>query len=472
MNCAIISNRRFWLTVGLSITAFIILLSIILISESQLKAKDQILIRLEQELDTTTTLYGKDLKYVYLEPNEIKSVSQLGVSINKLKPDLAWNDNFTFSINYGPRYGFNTVSYVIIANTNGEVKHIQKTLGRVINLRPQTHGEWPFSYHQYDKTLTEPILERSKTFRVVLTNQELQTEQYAGVVAPLRHTDHHDFLVTPEGNYIFISYNYAERDFQNLTPENSQGLTKTEDSVIQMTTPAGEVLWTWDSWDHIALKDCQTEPWPFDYAHLNTLELTENNQLLVSLRGCSSVMLLDIETGETIWSLGTTLLSESEWLELDEPMPLKITGDPLKEFCAQHSATFTGPNTIALFDNGSVKHCKHRKINLARVVEYEIDLDNHEAKFIREFRNPCPVENPSIRWHGHVVIMENQDWWISWGRHATPDSCNNSISQVHWKNNTAQEVLTVRIEGHTKLNQEENETLITKSTRSYPITTD
>ena len=74
----------------------------------------------------------------------------------------------------------------------------------------------------------------------------------------LTQTDNHDFIITDEGNRIFLSYNSTARDMSAF------GLSTDEivgDSVIQEVTPSGQVLFEWNSWDHIDLADCQATGW-------------------------------------------------------------------------------------------------------------------------------------------------------------------------------------------------------------------
>ena len=84
---------------------------------------------------------------------------------------------------------------------------------------------------------------------------------------------------------------------------------------------------------------------PDDYAHINSLQLLADGNLIASLRGCSMVLNIDRAsgTGSTIWDIGGLHPS------------LQISGDPYGEFCAQHTATLNNIGDLFIFDNGG--HC-------------------------------------------------------------------------------------------------------------------
>ena len=75
------------------------------------------------------------------------------------------------------------------------------------------------------------------------------------------------------------------------------------------------------------------------YAHLNSIR-KYGNQIVGSFRGCSKVLGIDATSGDVVWRVGRTNLSDDEWASRDiGPAPLIPVNDPEGEFCGQHSAT-------------------------------------------------------------------------------------------------------------------------------------
>jgi EmrB/QacA subfamily drug resistance transporter len=81
------------------------------------------------------------------------------------------------------------------------------------------------------------------------------------------------------------------------------------DSAVQeYNLKTGKLLRTWDAFDHIPLHESQaslpTNGFPWDAYHVNSIELTGNGALLVSMRDTWAAYLVDIDTGKIEWTLG------------------------------------------------------------------------------------------------------------------------------------------------------------------------
>ena len=250
---------------------------------------------------------------------------------------------------------------------------------------------------------------------------------------PLRSTGVHDFRVLPNGNYLLMSYEPAvnrnlERfnftapfTFRNGDERLPNAVEPLEDSGIQILTPGRTAVLSWKSWDNMAYEDC-TQHWPKEYAHVNLVQYVDGN-VIGSFRGCSKVLAINASTGNVVWRLGRSNLTAEQWAERGMgPAPLTIIGDPEGEFCGQHGAELHPGGRLTLFDNG--EHCLKdpwtgetvRTSDLyARAVEYALDLDNGEAVFLHD-RSQNGTKTLSGTRGGHVEVLDNGDWLISWGR--------------------------------------------------------
>ena len=252
----------------------------------------------------------------------------------------------------------------------------------------------------------------------------------ASSVAPLTRTDSHDFRVLENGNYMVMAYQDTERDLSHLTfdDEDDQPYgtdVYVEDSAIQIVTPSRVAVFNWNSWDWLPLEDCAQHFFPpgdGDYAHLNALQMMDGH-IIASMRGCSRVLAIDVATGDVVWRVGPSNLSDAEWAERGiGPAPLDIVGDPEKQFCGQHGSSQLPNGNLILYDNGvQCTRDPWTRTNLlrtngeySRAVEYALDLDNGEAVFVRDHSLHGTKSELGYR-TGNVEVLSNGHWLVSWG---------------------------------------------------------
>ena len=254
-------------------------------------------------------------------------------------------------------------------------------------------------------------------------------------VDPLETIDLHDFRVLENGNYLLLAYEPAQRDLSGLTfdhPDISDSQPQAvRDAAVQIVTPAGQAVFTWNSWGIMPLEDCTQHRFAGEedhsYAHINSLQMVDG-LVIASLRGCSKVLAIDpdhTEAHKVAWRVGRSNLTAEQWEARDVgPAPMAIVGDPAGEFCAQHAAQVLPNGNLLLFDNGV--HCvvnpwtgefvgRTDDDYYSRAVEYALDPDNGEAVFLRDhsLRGARLYIGNS---QGHVEPLANGDWLISWGR--------------------------------------------------------
>ena len=273
---------------------------------------------------------------------------------------------------------------------------------------------------------------QGNTFDILDQHLEVIDSQVS-TVAPLRGKDQHAFAILPNGNYLLMSYELKVRDLSHLTFTDENGRPyvthPVTDSAIQIITRDNrDALFTWDSWGKMPLGDCVQHRFAkkseSGYAHLNSLQMVGDHTIVGSFRGCSKVLGIDATSGDVVWRVGRTNLSDDQWASRDiGPAPLIPVNDPEGEFCGQHSATILPNGHLLLYDNGAV--ClinpwkRHRKVGThgeySRAVEYALDHDAGEAVFVRDHSLHGNKEAFGYS-SGQVVPMDNGDWLISWGR--------------------------------------------------------
>ena len=259
-------------------------------------------------------------------------------------------------------------------------------------------------------------------------------------VAPLTRHNSHDFQILEDGNYLVMAYERATRDFSDIDLPYFDGADVSSvgvnDAAVQIVTPGRRAVFTWNSWGNMAIEDCVQHRFPVTlstdpdmrspnggYAHINGMHMVDG-VIAASLRGCSKVLGIDVATGDVVWRMGRTNLSDAEWTARDiGPRPLDFINDPEGEFCGQHTARFLPNGNVFLFDNGVVClidpwtfDASGRAGNdFSRAVEYALDLENHEAVFVRD--HSLRGERSHLGYaNGNVDVLDNGDWLVSWGR--------------------------------------------------------
>ena len=249
---------------------------------------------------------------------------------------------------------------------------------------------------------------------------------------PLNGADGHDFLVTEEGNYLFMDYVSASRDVCKITTcdAGEERIETVRDSWIQEMTPNGTKLFEWNSWDHLKLSDCMLGRFRDDYAHLNSLQVVDGD-IIASFRHCNTVVRIDRSggTGALEWQVGGTSPPRNSATAY-----LTITGDTKGEgeFCGQHHATLTAGGSLVLFDNGNFcRGLRKSDQPFSRVVEYRLNVSGKEAVFQRQHLLPDGHGYSYNR--GGVQVLPNGNWLIAWGKFenaSLPDNQRLSISEV------------------------------------------
>ena len=264
----------------------------------------------------------------------------------------------------------------------------------------------------------------------VVLGQDLQPVDTARTVAPLVTMDPHDFRVLENGNYLLMAYEPAERDFGGVSFEHP-GLEAvqpqaTRDSAVQIVTPEGEAVFTWDSWSKMPLEDCAQHRFPDDYAHLNSLQMVDG-LIVGSFRGCSRVLAIDPnhpDEHKVAWRVGRSNLTAEQWAARDVgPAPMVVVGDPAGEFCGQHAVQVLPNGNLLMFDNGVaclINPWTGEQEGRAggvysRAAEYALDAASGEAVFVRD-HSLHDARSYLGAVHGQVEPLANGDWLISWGR--------------------------------------------------------
>ncbi len=212
--------------------------------------------------------------------------------------------------------------------------------------------------------------------------------------------DYHDFLMLPNGHAFMISY--------DLQPVNMSGIVKNGHpgaivvgGIIQELDQNKNVIFQWRSWDHYNLTDSYNDLSQvfIDAIHLNSLELDDDNNLIVSALALAEVTKINRQTGDILWRMGG---KNNQFTFPNEDQ----THAPLY-FMYQHDVRRLPNGNLTMFDNGDVNLRKY-----SRVVEYDIDENSKTATKVWEYRHNPDIYSNNM---GTAQRLPNGNTIIGWG---------------------------------------------------------
>jgi hypothetical protein len=324
--------------------------------------------------------------FVYL-PAEFPALARVdapGVTDADLNPGLVL---LTLGLWLTPSPFFETA-----VDANG-VPAMVHTTTRSLDLKRQPNGSFSVS-----RTTTTP--DRTGTALVELDDRFREVARYE--TQGLVDTDGHDSILLPDGSRYLLAYE----------PDPATGLT---DAVIQEVGPDGSVVFEWNSADHVdpATESVSTSP---DNAHVNSIAIMANGDLLVSFRHLSSVFEVartahdGFAVGDVVWKLG------------GRDSTLSFVGDPDGGPCAQHAASELADGHILLFDNGSATLTNAYCVDpadrtgptierpITRIKEYAVDAAAGTATLVWSWQK----DDRFAHFAGSAQRLANGDTLVGW----------------------------------------------------------
>jgi hypothetical protein len=152
--------------------------------------------------------------------------------------------------------------------------------------------------------------------------------------------DLHEFLITPKGTAVLITYPVVRTD---LRPVKGPRRGLAVDSVIQeIDLDTGLVEFEWHSLGRIGLRETFSKPKPsrfepLDYAHANSVDVDIDGDFLLSARNTWTIYKIDRESGSIRWRLG------------GKQSTFKLPA--AARFAWQHDARRRSDGAITMFDN-------------------------------------------------------------------------------------------------------------------------
>lgn len=215
---------------------------------------------------------------------------------------------------------------------------------------------------------------------------------------------HHELIQLPNNNYMALSFAFEDVDY------GKDGVKTTAGDVIVEFTPEGEVVWTWNAFDHLDPKRI-VEPFAtailihpitleqtYDWTHGNAIvHDPENDTLLLSLRHQDWVLAIDHKTGEVLWKLGN-----------DGDFTLE---GATKFFHHQHAPEWQTDGSLLIYDNGVGDPDLAPSEIESRVRRYELDHATKTATLVWTDDGPPIVStfagNADRLPGGHILVTDS-----------------------------------------------------------------
>ena len=208
--------------------------------------------------------------------------------------------------------------------------------------------------------------------------------------------DHHDFTLTARDTALITIYNHVPADLSEIGRQPEDIIT--EGVIQEIDVETGEVVFEWHSLDHVGTEESYADPmWqpslPYDYFHINSIDVEDDDNLLVSARKTYAIYKIDRDTGEILWRLG----GKNSDFEMG----------PGSQVAEQHDARRHPDGTITIFDNGrEIPNARSRGVTLA------LNMENMSVELAREYYYPGGLlaENQA-----NMQVLPNGNVFIGWG---------------------------------------------------------
>ena len=207
--------------------------------------------------------------------------------------------------------------------------------------------------------------------------------------------DNHDFQIEPDWTHFIFSYDDQEVDMSEVV-DGGHPAAIVEGFVIQEIDVEGNVIMEWRSWDHFELTDNEELDLTGDDLHLfhiNSLEIDDDDNIMISCRHLSEITKYNRETGDIIWRWGNNSQNQFQFL-------------PTAAFSYQHDLRRLANGNLLLFDNANLT------TQLTRVVEYSMNEETYEVDVVWEYAHPDALFGASM---GGVQRLGNGNTTIYWG---------------------------------------------------------
>jgi len=211
--------------------------------------------------------------------------------------------------------------------------------------------------------------------------------------------DVHEFLITKNDTALFTVYHRLPVDLSSV---GGPAEGKIWDGILQeVDIQTGRVLFEWHSYPQVGIAESYAPPPkakagakapPYDYFHMNSIEVEPNGNFLVSARNTHALYEIDRKTKKVLWRLG------------GKKSDFKMGAGT--NFAWQHDARRHGDGTITIFDNGAAPPVE----KFSRVLVLRTSAK--KATLVRSYHHPQRLLAP---FEGNAQFLPNGNIVVGWG---------------------------------------------------------
>ncbi len=211
--------------------------------------------------------------------------------------------------------------------------------------------------------------------------------------------DLHEFQLTSRGTALITVYDAIDCDLRAVGGPREAAVADTLMQELDVRT--GLVRFEWHSLDHVALSASYASPvhssrtTPFDYFHINSIDVQQNGDFLVDSRNTWAAYDFQAQTGQVRWQLGGRHSS--------------FAMGPGTRIAWQHDARQQPDGTITFFDNGATPAVHPQ----SRAIGVTLDTHRMSATLVRSSQHAPPLVAGS---QGNLQALANGDWMVGWGQ--------------------------------------------------------
>jgi hypothetical protein len=199
--------------------------------------------------------------------------------------------------------------------------------------------------------------------------------------------DLHEFEISPHDTALVLAYE----------PVTFGGTTSMDTIVQEIDVPTGLVMFEFHALGKISSKESHgphDKGHPYDVAHLNSIQMTPDDNLLVSARHTSTVYKISRRTGSILWRLG------------GRRSDFKMVGS--SQFISQHHARLQPDGSITLFDNGGPPDPGRE----SRALWLNVNEQKRQVSVRKAYKYRRSVKAFSA---GSTQVLPNGDVFVGWG---------------------------------------------------------
>jgi hypothetical protein len=210
--------------------------------------------------------------------------------------------------------------------------------------------------------------------------------------------DLHDFHLLPDHRALLTVFNPIRCDLNSVG--GPQGAAVTDSGFQEIDLRTGLVRREWFPIDHVALGQSYAEAthastvWPYDYFHLNSIDIRPRNRALISSRNTSALYELNWRSGRILTQIG------------GKQSTVKMGPGTVTAF--QHDASVLDDGDIAVFDNGGVPQVHPE----SRALVEKLEDNDRTATMVTQYMHPAALASGS---QGNVQPLPNGNYFVGWG---------------------------------------------------------